>query len=87
MPLPKNTHKKRYGHRHRRTREAWVRRVASGSVKCARCGEPISPREPWDLGHVDGSDHAYQGPEHSSCNRAAGARASRDPRPRPKTRW
>jgi len=45
--------------------------VKAGIVRCARCGELIEPREPWDLGHFDGSGKTlYSGPEHRRCNRA-----------------
>ena len=40
------------------------RRWLAGGVRCARCGEPIRPGEPWDLGHVDGDRSRYAGPEH-----------------------
>jgi hypothetical protein len=61
------------GQRHYRKRLALVPLVASGSVRCARCGELIAPDEPWDLGHVDGDPTRYQGPEHRRCNRATAA--------------
>jgi hypothetical protein len=51
-------------------RNRWARDVVRGEVDCARCGEPIWPEEPWDLGHVDGDKTRYAGPEHRACNRA-----------------
>jgi hypothetical protein len=62
-----------YGWRHQRVRAAWRPRVDAGLVDCARCGEPIVPGEPWDLGHDDVDRSRYQGPEHRACNRSAGA--------------
>jgi hypothetical protein len=45
--------------------------VEAGLVRCARCLEFIQPDQPWDLGHVDGSERKLiSGPEHRSCNRA-----------------
>src|SRR5919198_1472525 len=38
-----------YGVSHRTARRRWQRRVEQGLVSCARCGQPISPYEPWDL--------------------------------------
>ena len=38
-------------------------------MNCARCGHPIEPGTPWDLGHVDGDKTRYQGPEHQRCSR------------------
>jgi predicted nucleic acid-binding Zn ribbon protein len=64
----------KYGHRHQQLRKRLAPALAAGGVRCARCGEPILPGEPWDLGHVDGSATRYSGPEHAyRCNRRAGA--------------
>src|SRR4051794_14389578 len=63
-----------YGGRHQQLRAQFAPRVATGGVRCARCGEPIRPGEAWDLGHVDGDKSRYQGPEHARCNRATAGR-------------
>jgi hypothetical protein len=65
-----STSRRGYGWTHQKLRNRWARGVARGEVDCARCGEPISPEEPWDLGHVDGGRTRYSGPEHRACNRA-----------------
>ena len=64
----------RYGAAHERERRKWAPKVRRGGVTCWRCGEAISPSEPWDLGHADGSDSIYNGPEHRRCNRGAAAK-------------
>lgn len=51
---------------------------ADPNTRCARCGEPARPGDPWQAGHPhDGIvlHHwtQYQ-PEHAYCNQAAGAR-------------
>jgi hypothetical protein len=51
-----------------------ARQVAAGGARCVRCGLPIAPGAPFDLGHVDGDRSRYAGPEHPECNRHAGAR-------------
>ena len=66
----------RYRHHHQRERQAWAPLVNSGTVNCWRCeqaGNPdptIHPGEPWDLGHRPGQPSH---PEHTHCNRRAGA--------------
>jgi hypothetical protein len=45
--------------------------VLSGLAHCVRCGEPIAPDEPWDLGHDDIHPSLHTGPEHRACNRGA----------------
>jgi hypothetical protein len=58
-----------YGWQHQRRRRQLELLVASGFATCARCGQPIEPGTPWDLGHDDYDRSRYTGPEHASCNR------------------
>ena len=79
-----------YGGAHRALRKRLAPLVASGQMRCARCGGVIHPGEPWDLGHADGSRTRYHGAEHAACNRGASrvggtpdavkSNAARDPR-------
>ncbi len=62
-----------YGTRHQHLRKRLALEVERGAVACARCGRLIVPGTPWDLGHDDHDRSVYTGPEHRSCNRAAGA--------------
>jgi hypothetical protein len=65
----------RYGTAHRGLRKQWARKVERGGVECWRCGEPIDPRDTWDLDHVDGGGPLeYYGPSHARCNRATNRR-------------
>lgn len=67
-----------YDAAHDRLRAHHAPRVAAGTITCWRCGQPISPTEPWDLGHDDHNRTQHRGPEHAgTCNRSAGGRASR----------
>lgn len=65
-----------YGAAHQRERARWRPTVEAGNATCWRCGDPIDPAEPWDLGHDDDDrDAEYRGPEHAGrCNRAEAAR-------------
>jgi hypothetical protein len=63
-----------YGSRHRELRAGYEPQIQTGLVKCARCGHPIAPGEPWDLGHDDNDRRRYSGPEHRYCNRATAGR-------------
>lgn len=58
-----------YGHGHRKTRAALEAAVASGNTRCARCGRPIKPGQPWDLDHTPDRT-GYLGASHAHCNRA-----------------
>jgi hypothetical protein len=57
---------------HSEARERWAVVVASGTVRCRRCGEFISGSEGWDLGHGDVPGEESR-PEHVICNRSHGA--------------
>ena len=75
-----STEARGYGERHRALRARFEPAVAAGLARCVRCGEPIGPGEPWDLGHMDDDRSRWSGPEHASCNRSsAGRRAVRQP--------
>ena len=63
-----------YGPAHKKLRQQWENRFARGEDHaCARCGQLVNPYEPWDLGHTDDRT-GWTGPEHTACNRGAGAR-------------
>jgi hypothetical protein len=73
MPSLGTTASRGYGAAHKAERDRWTARVDAGLVDCARCGQPIEPGRPWDLGHNDDRT-GWTGPEHRTCNRVAGAR-------------
>jgi hypothetical protein len=60
-----------YDREHELERERWALLVDAGQVAGARCGLPIQPGAAWDLGHT-ADRTAWTGPEHATCNRAAG---------------
>ena len=55
----RNTTERGYGHEHQRIRKQFQALVFAGGARCVRCAQPISPTEPWDLGHVDGDRSRY----------------------------
>ena len=65
-----------YGQAHINLRKQWAAKVATGTVPCARCGEPIQPGTAWALDHDDHDRSRYLGPSHRHCNDSAGGRAS-----------
>jgi hypothetical protein len=73
--MPRGTAAHRgYGSRHWALRKRLAPTVAAGLAVSARCGRPIAPGEPWDLGHDDFDRTRYNGPEHRRCNRATNRR-------------
>lgn len=58
-------------------RKAAAQQVEAGGVNCWRCGHPIMPGEPFDLGHDDNNRSIIRGPEHPRCNRSAAGRKGR----------
>lgn len=71
MPSIGTTGQRGYGLKHKTERKRWEPHVDAGLVDCARCGDPIEPGRPWDLGHNDDRTD-WTGPEHLTCNRRAG---------------
>lgn len=70
-----------YDAEYRRKRKRIAREVATGTVRCWRCGELIPAGEPWHLGHDDRNRSIIRGPEHVKCNTAT--RSHMPPRSRP----
>jgi len=85
VAIRQSTPARGYGHEHQQRRERLAPKVATGTVRCARCGELIAAGERWDLGHDDHDRSRYTGPEHARCNRATAAH-DREPR-RTSRRW
>jgi hypothetical protein len=69
-----------YDAAHERERKRWQPRVDQGGVHChaVACHMPsrlILLGQPWDLGH-DRDTGRHRGPEHATCNRSEGGKAS-----------
>lgn len=79
MPRSGSTSARGYGTPHQAKRKQLAPIVAAGRAVCWRCGFPIHPNEPWDLGHDDDDRRVYRGPEHRACNRATTGRSRRQP--------
>lgn len=61
-----------YDAAHRHLRRVWEARLATGETHtCAKCGQPVTASDQWDLGHTD-NRQSWTGPEHRSCNRKDG---------------
>lgn len=61
-----------YDAAHRHLRRQWEARLATGETHtCAKCGQPVTATDQWDLGHTD-NRQSWTGPEHRSCNRKDG---------------
>ncbi len=68
----------RSGSYQRRARQVRQRANADPTTTCWRCGLTLDakPGDTWDAGHLrDGDPTSPLLPEHSSCNRSAGATA------------
>ena len=66
-----------YGSAHQKLRRALEPKVATGRVRCWRCGNLILRGQKWDLGHDDDNRQIYRGPEHLKCNRGEPSRRRR----------
>jgi hypothetical protein len=74
MPSLGTTGQRGYGLAHKAERKRWEPKVDAGLVDCRRCGQPLEPGRPWDLGHPDADCPKPKGPEHMVCNRSAGGK-------------
>jgi hypothetical protein len=84
------TTRRGYGAEHQKLRRQWAPIVATGTVRCGRCGARIAIGARWDLGHIDGDKTRYRGPEHSACNRATSrhkVERAQQPQPKRVSKW
>ena len=65
-----------YGADYQAERKRWATHVATGNVRCWRCGELLPANSPFHLGHDDDNRSVIRGPEHPRCNLSAAGKAS-----------
>lgn len=85
MPSKGSTNARGYGYHHKKIRKHWEPIVQAGRATCWRCGEPIAPDSPWDLGHDDNDRTRYRGPEHRGRECPAGGNRATANRQTPTT--
>lgn len=57
-------------------------------IKCWRCMKYINAEDVWHLGHADGNNKVYKGPEHELCNVRTNAKERKiEPKPRVDRFW
>ena len=66
----------------RKLRAAMEQRLVDhGALPCWRCGLPVTPDMPWNLGHVVdralGGDDSALAPEHRRCSDSSGTETKR----------
>lgn len=84
------TNDRGYGRQHQLLRDSYKKRMARGEeFTCWRCGLPVDPTQPWDLGHDDQDRSVYRGPEHRGRECVAGGNRATAGRKAPTTarRW
>ena len=74
MPSQGNTTQRGYGRQHQLKRAEYQKVVDAGAGECWRCGQPVNPGDPWQLGHDDHDRTQYRGIECIPCNESTGGR-------------
>ena len=90
MPKVGSTKARGYSGRHQALRKQYKRRMARGErFDCWRCGQPIEPGAPFDLGHDDHDRNIYRGPEHvgRECPKGGNRATSGRRKTNAPTRW
>ena len=74
----RNDHRAGLDGRHPDLRAGYERQIQTGLIKCARCGRPIVPGEPWDLGPRRQRPAALLGPGAPRLQQGNGGTSARD---------